>query len=172
MTHQAQRFGFNGFDADTRAIRDLNRRKTALGSSMRLTRAADYALRVMIHLASLPRGERAMLLDLARATGAPESFLSKVLQSLRRAGFAVSHRGQAGGFEILPAGRVATIADIIQSIEGPVTLNVCLDQQRSCSRRHFCVAHPVWRAAQEAMLVVLREGTIQDLAENARTADR
>ena len=49
------------------------------GSTMQLTRAADYAVRVTIHLATLPDHERALLPALARATGAPLSFLSKVL---------------------------------------------------------------------------------------------
>ena len=56
------------------------------GSTMQLTRAADYAVRVMIHLATLPAQERTLLPALATATGAPKSFLSKVLQALCRAG--------------------------------------------------------------------------------------
>ena len=55
-------------------------------SSMQLTRAADYAVRVMIHLAALHADERVSLPSLAGATGAPESFLSKVLQTLARGG--------------------------------------------------------------------------------------
>ena len=43
------------------------------GSTMQLTRAADYAVRVMIHLATLPAYERALLPALAQATGAPRS---------------------------------------------------------------------------------------------------
>jgi Rrf2 family protein len=132
---------------------------------MQLTLAADYAVRVMIRLASLPGTERAMLADLALATGAPESFLYKVLQFLCRAGLAASHRGQFGGFEILPAGRAATIATVMQAIEGPINLNVCMDEERYCKRMQLCPAHPVWQAAQAAMLAVLNEGTIQDLAD-------
>ena len=62
-------------------------------SSMQLTRAADYAMRVMIHLATLPADERALLPALAAATAAPESFLSKVLQALSRARLITSQRG-------------------------------------------------------------------------------
>jgi len=74
-------------------------------STMQLTRAADYGVRVMIHLATLPDKEHTRLPALAQATGSPESFLSKVLQALCRAGFIDSRRGYAGGFEILPPGR-------------------------------------------------------------------
>jgi DNA-binding IscR family transcriptional regulator len=58
-----------------------------LSSSMQLTRGADYAVRALIHLAGLPRGSRIMLPALARITEAPDDFLYKILQALRRAGF-------------------------------------------------------------------------------------
>jgi Rrf2 family protein len=131
---------------------------------MQLTRAADYGVRVMIHLATLPARERALLPVLARATGAPESFLSKVLQALCRAGFIASRRGQSGGFEILPAGRKASIRTVIEAIEGPICLNLCLVSGASCSRKSFCAAHPIWGKAQEAMLGVLSTASVNDLA--------
>lgn len=137
------------------------------GSSMQLTRAADYAVRVMIHLATLPAGERALLPTLASATATPESFLSKVLQALCRAKFIVSRRGQAGGFEILPAGREATMRAVIEAIDGPIRLNVCLLSGASCSRKLHCPAHPVWTGAQEAMMAVLDAQSIAALAIQA-----
>jgi Rrf2 family protein len=131
---------------------------------MQLTRAADYAVRVMIHLATLPAHQRALLPALARATGAPESFLSKVLQALCRAGYIASRRGQSGGFEILPAGRKASIRTVVEAIEGPICLNLCLISGASCNRKSFCPAHPVWGKAQEAMLAVLNTASVTDLA--------
>src|SRR3569833_4303142 len=80
-------------------------------SSMQLTRAADYAVRVMVYLATLPDDKRALLPDLARVTEAPESFLSKVLQSLAHAELISSRRGKLGGFAILPRGRQATMRE-------------------------------------------------------------
>lgn len=134
---------------------------------MQLTRAADYAVRVMIQLATLPSQERALLPALAAATGAPKSFLSKVLQALCRAGFIVSRRGQAGGFEILHLGREATIRAVIESIDGPICLNLCLVSGVSCNRSSYCPVHPIWLKAQEAMLSVLNGVTVADLAAEA-----
>jgi len=134
------------------------------GSSMQLTRAADYGVRVMIHLAAQAESTRALLPNLARATSAPESFLSKILQALCKAGFIVSRRGQAGGFEILPQGRRATVRNVIEAIDGPINLNICLVNGLTCSRKTYCAAHPVWLKAQEAMLGVLDASTVADLA--------
>lgn len=138
-----------------------------LSSTMQVTRAADYGIRVMIHMATLPDHERALLPKLARATGAPQSFLSKVLQALCRAGLIVSRRGQTGGFEMLPAGRKATLRSVIEAVEGPISLNLCLVSGATCKRKSFCPAHSVWANAQEAMLGVLSTATVADLVHQA-----
>ena len=133
-------------------------------SSMQLTRGADYATRVMLYLATLPTGERVLLPRLALATGAPESFLSKVLQSLSHAQLIASRRGQSGGFEILPRGRQASMREVIEAIEGPLSLNLCVIADQSCSREKVCPAHPVWERAQKALLEVLSSAVIEELA--------
>ena len=131
---------------------------------MQLTRAADYAVRVMIHLAGLPPGVRASRGELARAAECPEQFLSKVLQSLTRAGLVVSHRGNTGGFELPQAHRGTSLLNVVQAIEGPVRLNLCLTSDHTCSRQGWCPAHDVWAEAQEAMLGVLQGVSIAHLA--------
>jgi Rrf2 family protein len=133
-------------------------------SSMQLTRAADYAVRVMIHLAKTPHGTRVSLPVLAAATGAPDSFLSKVLQSLTRARLVTSQRGPAGGFQMSAPGRQASMREVIEAIDGPMNLNVCLGNNPACARRLWCPAHPVWVKAQEALLEILNEARITDVA--------
>ena len=110
---------------------------------MQLTRAADYAVRVMIHLASQPRGSSCLQNILAKAAEAPESFLSKILQTLARAGLIQARRGVAGGFSLLAAARKLLYSMLMESIDGPVALNVCLTSgspvivSRSAPRTRF-----------------------------------
>jgi Rrf2 family protein len=136
-------------------------------SPMQLTRAADYAVRVMIHLASPAGAGRVSLPALAQAAGAPVSFLSKVMQALSHAGLISSRRGQAGGFQISPRGRTASMREVIEAIDGAICLNVCLMSGRSCRRKASCPAHPVWVRAQQAMLDVLTNATVAGLAAQA-----
>ncbi len=136
---------------------------------MQLTRAADYAVRVMIHLASLPPGTRLPLNSLAEAVNVPESFLSKVLQSLTRAGLVASRRGTDGGFT-LAASNHTSMLDVIQAIDGPIQLNVCLAHDGSCVRSGTCPAHPVWVRAQDALVQVLSEAKISEMGARAQVA--
>lgn len=137
---------------------------------MQLTRAADYAVRVMIHLATVAPGTRASRADLAGAVDCPEQFLSKVLQSLTRAGLVTSHRGNTGGFELPPARRHASVLEIIEAVEGPVRLNICLNGEDECGLRDLCPTYPVWSEAEKAMAAVLQNATIDDLAQRVNPA--
>jgi Rrf2 family protein len=136
---------------------------------MQLTRAADYAVRVMIHLAGLPPETRASRAELAVSAECPEQFLSKVLQSLTRAGLVLSHRGNTGGFELPYIHRAATLLEVVEAIEGPMKLNICLNSDRACTRQEWCPAHDVWVSAQAAVAQVLRDATIAELARQAAT---
>jgi DNA-binding IscR family transcriptional regulator len=54
--------------------------------------------------------------------------------------------------------------DVVEAIDGPIILNVCLSERRSCHRKFWCPAHPVWKRAQDALLGVLSTAMIADLA--------
>ena len=131
---------------------------------MQLTRAADYAVRVMIHMAGLPPGTRTSRTELANAAGCPDQFLSKVLQDLTRAGLVVSHRGNTGGFELPAVRETASVLEVVEAVEGPLRLNVCLAHDHACERQQWCPAHTLWAKAQEALVTVLRSTTISELA--------
>ena len=68
---------------------------------MQLTRAADYAVRMMIHLATLPPGSRINRAALAAASSVPEPFVGKILQTLTKSGMIDSQRGMNGGFALV-----------------------------------------------------------------------
>ena len=134
---------------------------------MQLTRAADYAVRVMVHMAGLPPGTRASRSELAEAVECPEQFLSKVLQSLTRGGLMVSHRGNTGGFELPGAHRDATLLEVVEAMEGRIRLNVCLTSEHCCTRQAWCPAHDVWAEAQASLVAVLQKAKIGKLADRA-----
>jgi Rrf2 family protein len=136
---------------------------------MQLTRSADYAVRVVIHLATLSPGARATRGALAESAEVPPEFLGKVLQVLSRSGLILSHRGSQGGFELARPAASLTLLDVITAVEGPIQLNVCLATGSACKRSWWCAAHEVWRVAQDAMVRVLSAATIEDLARQSLT---
>jgi Rrf2 family protein len=137
---------------------------------MQLTRAADYAVRVMIQLASLPPSTRVQRNQLAESTGVPESFMSKVLQALVRARLISSRRGLDGGFELMVSAEDVSLLNVVEAMEGPIQLNFCLGTGENCERQKTCAAHFVWAEAQAAMVAVLEKAKIANLARQTRAA--
>lgn len=134
---------------------------------MQVTRAADYGVRVMIHLASAGTRLRFSLTELADAVEVSPAFLSKILQRLVRSGLVASRRGKKGGFELLDRGRAASLLEILQALDGVPELNVCL-LSGGCHRSAWCAVHPVWQEAQIRMREVLSSATLEQLVAETR----
>lgn len=134
---------------------------------MQLTRAADYAVRAMIHLATLPTGSRVNIGELARASDAPTHFMSKVLQQLVHGGLVGSRRGENGGFELALPPEQISMLQVVEAIEGRLALNSCLTSDTACQRSEWCAAHKVWADAQSAMIQVLASASMAQLARDS-----
>lgn len=135
---------------------------------MQITRASDYAVRVMIHLAGLPLGSTVRQSELSKATEVSGHFLSKVLQQLVRAGLIRSQRGAGGGYALAISAASVALLDVVEAIEGPLRLNQCTEEGPSCNRKSWCPAHQVWVEAQAAVTNVLGGNTIAGLAARAK----
>lgn len=130
---------------------------------LQLTRGGEYAVRAMMYLARHPVGHVSALRDICREQDVPESFLAKIFQSLTRAGLVTSHRGAHGGFSLArPAGGI-TIRAVVEAIDGPIALNACVLWPEECHRSDACPMHAVWERAQERMMSVLDEVTVDEL---------
>ena len=91
-----------------------------------------------------------------------------MLQNLTRAGLVVSHRGNTGGFELEESRRTTSLLAIVEAIEGPIRLNVCLATDHGCKRQGWCPAQPVWAEVQQAVVSVLSRTDIRELARSVR----
>lgn len=137
---------------------------------LQVSRKVDYALRAMIHLATLPDGTRETVDDIAQKNELPKDFLSKILKTLADAGLVAATRGAHGGVSIArPADRISFL-DVIEAVEGPVQLNLCLDDSKGCTLSTTCTMQSVWRAGQERMLDVYRSTMLADLVPKAAPA--
>jgi Rrf2 family protein len=139
---------------------------------MQITRASDYAVRVMIHLAGLPPGSTVRQRVLSQETDVSGHFLSKVLQQLVRSRLIRSQRGSGGGFALAVPAAGVSLLEVVEAIEGPVRLNQCIEEGQSCDRKSWCPAHRVWAEAQAAIVNVLGAASMASLAAQARSDPR
>lgn len=130
---------------------------------LRLTRAADYAVRAMMHLGSLPEGGVALKDDIAHAQHIPPSFTAKILRQLVKAGLLRSARGVNGGFGLAREASKINLLEIVEGIEGPLHLNECTPDPEHCTLSHDCPVSVVWLEVQNQMTALLRETTLEAL---------
>ena len=130
---------------------------------LQLTRGGEYAIRAMSFLARKPVGEISPLRDIGAEQDIPESFLAKIFQSLVHADLAISQRGAHGGFSLARPATVITIREIVEAVDGPISLNGCVLWPEECERSGGCRMHEVWVLAQERMMEVLGQVTLAEL---------
>jgi Rrf2 family protein len=132
-----------------------------------ITRKGDYAIRGMIHLAGRPRGEVALLRDIAAESGVPPALLAKIFQHLNKTGLVRSQRGAGGGFQLGRQAKDISLLDIIEAVDGPISMNLCIIERGSCGREPFCSVHPVWIKMQRKFKAELGRISLQKLAGKA-----
>jgi Rrf2 family protein len=89
-----------------------------------LSQTTEYALRAMVFLASAEM-EPKTAQQVAEGTAVPSRYMSKVLQSLGRAGLLKAQRGLRGGFVLdRPAGKI-TLLDVVAAIEPIRRIDKC-----------------------------------------------
>src|SRR5256885_9471471 len=131
---------------------------------LQVSRKIDYGLRAMIHLAGLPVGKIASLQDLSVTLHLPREFLAKILKHLTAQGLVRSARGARGGYQLAHPPRDISFLDVIEAVEGPVQLNVCLDHKDRCDVSAACTMYHVWKAGQDRMLDLYRNTTLAELS--------
>ena len=136
---------------------------------LRLSKKADYALMSMKHLALRPEsGASSSAREIAEAYAIPLELLAKVLQRLVRARLLVSVQGTRGGYRLSRPAAAITVADVIQAVDGPVTVTACSPDDHQCDQFRTCsIRDPLWRIKSR----ILETLTTVSLAELAAEPD-
>lgn len=124
-----------------------------------------HALRALVHLARLPEGTTVLGRDLAERAKVPANYLSKILLTLRNAGYVDTARGHRGGYRLSRACHRIKLIDIAELFEGIRSKPGCLIGEKSlCSDRNPCSAHALWKGVRQSYLIFLESHTIADIA--------
>ena len=138
---------------------------------MEITRQADYAVRAMIHLGSVSPDTRVSSAAISKAQRVPLPFLTKVIAQLVHAGLVTTSRGMGGGVSLTRNPEDITLLDILEAVEGPLTLNRCLLRGVKCELEPECPVHDVWAEIQKHMAEDLKQVSLAYLVQ-AQAAKR
>jgi Rrf2 family protein len=138
---------------------------------LRLSKKADYALIAMKHLALRPNQGASSAREIAEHYDIPVELMAKILQRLARQGLLASHHGTRGGYHLSRPPTAISVADVIQAVDGPLTVTACSTDEENCDQFAKCsVRDPLWRI-KERILLALSTCSISELASDGISAD-
>ena len=136
---------------------------------MRISTKGDYGLRALIELAHhYGQTKPVQSGEIAARQSIPESYLEQLLATLRRAGFIRSVRGPQGGHSLIRDPRDLRASEIIVALEGSILPIGCLEEGSPCSASGGCAQRDMWAQVRDAILQVLDNTALADLAERDR----
>jgi len=129
-----------------------------------------YAIRSMMQLAMKSSNEPAQLHTIAEGQQLSLKYLEQIVRPLRLAGLIVSERGSSGGYRLgRPASQI-TALDIVQAVEGPLSVAECVGRPGMCRRSPACIARDLWCDVGTAIGRVLGGTTLAHLAKRQGSA--
>lgn len=131
---------------------------------MQITRQADYAIRAMLYLSGLKPGERAATSQIADTKKIPSSFLAKIISQLSIAGLIHTSRGARGGVTLARTPGEISLLDVVEAIDGPISLNDCTLNIHACGFGEDCPIRPIWCDTQADLVNRLKSTTFAILA--------
>ena len=132
---------------------------------LRLSKKADYALMAMKHLARKPDASASTSArEIAEQYDIPIELMAKVLQRLARSGLLTSHQGTRGGYTLSRETASISVADIIQAIDGPLTVTACSTDDEQCEQFMKCnIRDPLWKI-KDRILSALAECSLTEIS--------
>jgi Rrf2 family protein len=134
-------------------------------SLMQIPRKIEYALRAMIHLADrrdgVVRGS-----EIARLEHIPKYYLEKVIRDLMHRGLVRARRGPGGGYQLGRPAETISFRDIIEAVEGPITLNLCVEGGSVCNLKPGCRMFRVWEEGQRVLTDMFSNTMLSEVASS------
>jgi Rrf2 family protein len=118
----------------------------------------------MRHLAAQPDRGAVSAREVAEAYDIPSELLAKVLQKLVRTNILESHHGIRGGYALARPAKAITVADVIQAIDGPLSVTACSETDHSCDQYSKCnIRDPLWKI-KDRIVGALAATSVAELA--------
>ncbi len=131
---------------------------------LRLSKLTDYAVVVLVRLASVPGVQTSP--GIAATTGIPEPTVAKVLKALAAAGLVTSHRGARGGYRSERGLADIPVADVIAAIDGPIALTACVEGSATeCESQSLCPMRGRWDPVNDAIQQAMQNISLADMSE-------
>jgi Rrf2 family protein len=134
-----------------------------------LRRNTDYALRAVVNLTAHYGNEPVSTRSIAAEEDISYQLACKLMQKLQKAGLVKSCMGPKGGFQLTREPAMISLIQVVEAIQGPISLNRCLLSVDACTRQKDCSVRARLVGLQESISDYLKGITLDELSNHRRT---
>ncbi len=133
---------------------------------MKLSTRVRYGLRIMLQIALDGGREPLFARRISSAQDISEAYVDQILMPLRAGGLLISHRGRQGGYQLARPPEQITVLDVVEALEGKITLVDCLEgDDGKCARKKCCAAREIWGELADLIRQSLAKVSLAELRD-------
>ena len=131
---------------------------------IKLSKMTDYAVVCLGMLARRP-GSSMSATELSKETGLALYTVQKLLKLLvSKSDFVKANRGALGGYMLNRNSSEISVVEIIEALDGPITLTSCVDKSESfCEASDICFLGGKWNKINEIIRKSLNDISLKEL---------
>ncbi|MFQ5824721.1 MAG: RrF2 family transcriptional regulator [bacterium] len=131
---------------------------------LRLTKKSEYSIIALKHMFNKPTGLVTSAKEIAITYNIPSEIMAKILQRLAQKGIVQSCQGAKGGYILAKAGNRISLAEIVETIEGPFGIVGCMtDSDCNCMQLDNCNISDPFRVIQQQFKIFLSGISLADI---------
>ncbi|MCD8180831.1 MAG: Rrf2 family transcriptional regulator [Firmicutes bacterium] len=130
---------------------------------MKMTREADYAIRIVAMLAMENKQIEAKVI--AEKNDIPYRFTLKILRKIVQSGIIKSYRGVNGGYALNKKPSEITLREVIEVIDGKIAINACMENPEICKSTGICSIQKKLYNVQKILTEELEKITFENLSK-------
>ena len=128
---------------------------------MKLSKGSGYSFHALMymvrHITQLPLTVN----HIAKAEGIPAGYLSKLFQTLAKAGLIRALKGRHNGYVFAKPPEKITLLEVFETIEGHALFGECIIQHCNCTNnQENCRIFQQWRESTDQMSALFSEMTL------------
>ena len=132
---------------------------------MKMSTKGRYGIKAMLELALVYEIETMSVKSIAKKQNISELYLEQIFSMLRKAQLIKSVRGAKGGYSLTRNPKNITIKNIIDVVEGPISISDCIEKDANCDNLDKCATRVLWVKIRDAIDNIFSSVTLHDIID-------
>ena len=133
---------------------------------MKISTKGRYGLRILLDMALHGNATPRLARDIAESQQISDKYIARLVMKLRKGGFLRSVRGAKGGFLLARKPMEINLLDVVEAMEGPLSIVDCVERPAQCNRNSTCVTREIWNRLNAEFRESMRQITLQEIIDN------